>query len=900
MAITPGTRLGPYEIVSGLGAGGMGEVYRARDARLGRDVALKILPADVSSDPDRRARFEQEARAAAALNHPNILGIYDVGSDGQHVYIAAELIDGDSLASVVEGGPVPVRRLLDIAVQIADGMACAHAAGIVHRDLKPANVMIATDGRAKIVDFGLAKLATRTLPGSGDALTVQPTQAGMIVGTVSYMSPEQARGKTTDHRSDQFSFGLLLYEMATGRKAFDKPESVQTMSAIISDEPPPIEARIPPPLRWTIDRCLSKEPSGRYDSTRDLFHELRNLRDHLSEASGTATGIAEPVPGAPRRPRSWPLPAAFVLGVLATLAVLVFRSGPALPDQSAYRFTPLSFEPGGQTSPVWSPDGKAVAYAARADQTAPYQVYLRYLESPTPLQLTHMKDDAYPMRWSADGTRIFLFAQSRPPSIWSIATVGGDPEQVMTQPERGTGSKRAIAISPDGRTVAAWQSLAGGTNTVWLTSPPGSEPKKYAPDPFASKNVRNVPMLDFSPDGKHLLVMVNAGRRDEEMWLLDFPSSGSGGVRQVLPPLRTFGGTPPFAWMPDNRRVVLALQPAPDAALQLWMADTSSGERHAITSGTSSTGAPAVSPDGQRLILASDVGHYDIVSVDLATAVPRKLIATARDELMPAWAAKQPVMVYVSDRNGPNEIWLHRPDNPDRPIVTARDFRDGTTQWLAAPTLSPDASRAIYTRVAEGTTARIWISSVAGGAPVRLTNEDVDEFTGSWSPDGAWFVYCAVRDDKVDLKKVKTTGQATPIVLKRDVPGANVPAWSPDGNWIAIGANLVSADGQTTKPLGEHRGPHYMFSADGKHVYSVRSDQGREDLFRIDIATGAETVIGNVGREFRPGSNLSPSIRLSLAPDGKSFIYGSGTFTSNLWMLEGFAAKPGFFARFGR
>ena len=377
------------------------------------------------------------------------------------MYIAAELIDGDSLASVVEGGPVPVRRLLDIAVQIADGMACAHAAGIVHRDLKPANVMIATDGRAKILDFGLAKPATHTLPGSGDALTVQPTQAGMIVGTVSYMSPEQARGKATDHRSDQFSFGLLLYEMATGRKAFDKPESVQTMSAIISDEPPPIEARIPPPLRWTIDRCLSKEPSGRYDSTRDLFHELRNLRDHLSEASGTATGIAE-LCLAPLAVRAAGrcLPRLFS-GFWPRSRSSCSGSGPALPDQSAYRFTPFSFEPGGQTSPVWSPDGKAVAYAARADQAAPYQVYLRYLELPTPLQLTHMKDNAYPMRWSADGTRIFLFAQSRPPSIWSIATVGGEPEHVMTQPERGTGNRRAIAISPDGQTVAALQALGG-------------------------------------------------------------------------------------------------------------------------------------------------------------------------------------------------------------------------------------------------------------------------------------------------------------------------------------------------------------------------------------------------------------------------------------------------------
>jgi Tol biopolymer transport system component len=512
-----------------------------------------------------------------------------------------------------------------------------------------------------------------------------------------------------------------------------------------------------------------------------------------------------------------------------------------------------------------------------------------------------MKESAYPMRWSADGARVFLFTDSQPPSIWSIASVGGEPELVMTQPKNGTGRKRSTAISPDGKAVAAFQSLGDAINTVWISSPPGSEPKRYGPDPFAASAVFNTPTLEFSPDGKHLLLIVNGGRGGEEAWLLDYPSSGTDGVLRVMRGLRSYGGTPEFAWMPDSRRVVLALESTPDAARQLWMADTASDERHAITSGARSSGSPAVSPDGQKLLLTDQTGDFDIVSVDLATAVPRRLIATARNEVMPAWAAKQPVMVYVSDRNGPNEIWLHRPDNTDRPIVAARDFREGTTQWLAAPTLSPDGSRVIYTRVEEETGGRIWISNVAGGAPVRLTNEDASpEFTGSWSPDGAWFVYCSFRDGKLDLKKVKTTGQATPIVLKRDVPDVNVPSWSPDGNWIAIGANLVSADGQTTKPLGEHRGPHYMFSADGKYVYSVRSDQGREDLFRVDIATGVETVIGNVGREFRPDSNLTPSIRLSLAPDGKSFIYGAGTFTSNLWMLEGFAAKRGFFARFGR
>jgi dipeptidyl aminopeptidase/acylaminoacyl peptidase len=216
-----------------------------------------------------------------------------------------------------------------------------------------------------------------------------------------------------------------------------------------------------------------------------------------------------------------------------------------------------------------------------------------------------------------------------------------------------------------------------------------------------------------------------------------------------------------------------------------------------------------------------------------------------------------------------------------------------------APALSPDGNRVIYTRIETGTTARLWMSGVAGGAPIRLTNDTASEFTGSWSPDGAWFAYCSFRDGKVNLMKVKATGQATPVVLKTDVQDANVPSWSPAGNWIAVGANLFAPDGQTTKPLGDHKSAHYMFAADGQSVYGIREDHERELLFRIDLATGAETVIGDVGRDFRPGSNLSPSIRFSLAPDGKSFIYGAGRFKSNLWMLEGFASKKRWLARLG-
>ena len=348
MPLSAGVRLGPYEIVGPLGAGGMGEVYRARDTRLRRDVALKILPAEVSADPSRRARFEQEAHAAAALNHPNILSVYDVGGTDDSSYIAVELVSGETLAALIERGPVPVRALLDMAVQIADGLASAHAAHIVHRDLKPANVMITSDGRIKILDFGLAKQSVPAARGD-ETIAANHTVPGMIVGTVSYMSPEQARGRAVDHRSDQFSFGLLLYEMAAGRKAFDEPESVQTLAAIISDEPLPLDARLPAPLRWVIDRCLAKNPESRYDSSRDLFHELRSLRDHLSEIS-TQVEPQAAMPAAARRTGAWRVPAAFLLGIAVPIAFALARMGPPLPDPSKYRFTPFSFEPGGQAT----------------------------------------------------------------------------------------------------------------------------------------------------------------------------------------------------------------------------------------------------------------------------------------------------------------------------------------------------------------------------------------------------------------------------------------------------------------------------------------------------------------------------------------------------------------------
>ena len=318
MTLAAGTKLGSYEILAPLGAGGMGEVYRARDTRLGREVAIKVLPAERAADPDRRRRFEQEARSASALNHPNILTIHEVGTEGETTFIAMELVEGRTVRELVASGPVPTKKLLDVAAQTAEGLAKAHGAGIVHRDLKPENLMVSRDGFVKILDFGLAKLAE---PDADGASTIQtaagsPTEPGTVLGTAGYMSPEQAAGRPVDFHSDQFAFGSILYEMATGHRAFQRKTGAETLVAIMREEPEPIAASAPAapaPLRWIVERCLMKDPEDRYASTKDLARDLASVRDHLSETSASASATSGAIEPVKAKRRGWLLPAAMAL-----------------------------------------------------------------------------------------------------------------------------------------------------------------------------------------------------------------------------------------------------------------------------------------------------------------------------------------------------------------------------------------------------------------------------------------------------------------------------------------------------------------------------------------------------------------------------------------------------------
>ena len=374
MGLPPGTKLGPYEIASTLGAGGMGEVYRARDTRLGRDVAIKVLPESVAKDADRLLRFEQEARTIAALNHPNILGIFDVGEQGATRYLVSELLEGETLRQKLEVGPVSIRRATEYAAQIANGLAAAHAKGVIHRDLKPENIFIVKTGGVKILDFGLAKApqAATAAAGTLETVGITGTTPGMVMGTVGYMSPEQVRGERVDHRTDIFSFGAVLYEMVSGKRAFQRGSAVETMSAILKEDPPELSessVAISPGIDRIIRRCLEKSPERRFQSASDLAFAI----EALSGPSGASAAVQ-----AIARPNRHPWIAAAVIAVAVLAAA--FAVGLRLARPSVPSFRQLVSGPGMISSARFTPDGQNVVYGA-AWRGKPFELFTTRIDS---------------------------------------------------------------------------------------------------------------------------------------------------------------------------------------------------------------------------------------------------------------------------------------------------------------------------------------------------------------------------------------------------------------------------------------------------------------------------------------------------------------------------------------
>ncbi|MBK9529694.1 MAG: serine/threonine-protein kinase [Acidobacteria bacterium] len=433
-----GSSIGHYRIVSKIGAGGMGEVYKAHDSRLDREVAIKVLPSEMSSDEDRLRRFEQEAKATSALNHPNILTVYDIGEHGGSPFIVAELLEGDELRQRLEEGPIPLRKVTEYAQQIVSGLSAAHEKGIVHRDLKPENLFITKDDRVKILDFGLAKLRepSANIHGSEDATRRAMTDPGVVMGTVGYMSPEQVRGQMTDHRSDIFSFGLILYEMITGRRAFQEESLAETMSAIVKEEPPEItelNPNISPSLERIVRRCLEKKPDRRFQSTADLGFALESLSaPTISSGANMTTAVSAIGLETDRSP--WlvrGLAGASLLLLIGCAVVTTMYIRRPVPDERPVSFVIPPSDAGTNTgTPVISPDGRTIAFTMTVDGKS--HLYIRELGSLTEQRLNGT-DGAGGAFWSPDSRTIAFFANDKLKKV----DIGGGPVQVICNAPKG-------------------------------------------------------------------------------------------------------------------------------------------------------------------------------------------------------------------------------------------------------------------------------------------------------------------------------------------------------------------------------------------------------------------------------------------------------------------------------
>jgi len=887
------SHFGPYEVVSPLGAGGMGQVYRGRDTRLQRAVAIKVLHDGASRDPDRQRRFAQEAVAASALNHPNILTVYDVGADGDVHFLVSELIEGESLRIEMNRGRMPLKRVIEIAQQIAEGLAAAHDAGIVHRDLKPENVMVTADGRVKIVDFGLAKSVDGEAAVLG-GFSATKTAEGLIMGTVPYMSPEQARGGPADFRSDQFALGVILYELTTATHPFKRETAVQTLSAIIAEEAPDpaqVAPALPVAVRWLVRRLLSKNPRQRFASTSDLAADLRTIRDYLSEAtsSGMRAAVAPPTP----RWKSRALLA--MLGVVTVGALLwAVSAGDGASPQSRC-CTPFATEAGYQSAPAWSPDGKSIAY--EADVNGVVQIFVRTVGSFEPNQVTHSPiNDCYVSAWARDG---YIYYHSRAhvnDGLFRISPVGGTAEPVIE------GASRS-AISPDGKTVFFLRDVTGAgiTHQLWSASLPDVEhtERRYSLGVFKDKYISSG-YMKFSTDGSKLLLWLGgATSSPPSFWEIPVPV---GEPRSLFAELVKPGSAPSFFSWVDNRYVVLTRADGPTPGGHLWLADTVTDRVIPITTTPGNESYPSVSPNGRSMAFTWDATDFDLVEVPLDGSAGRGVVHTTRDEFDPAVSPATGQFAFVTNRTGYSEIWVQNKDS-SRPLVTPADFDGVASMAVGSLAFSRDGTRLAFQLAAAAETSsaptvpggfRIWVKAVAGGKPFPIGGAETYQDAPTWSPDNDWIAYLTQFGggySSIVKSQVGTRGNAV-VLWKSGVPPLVArPQWSPDGKWILCetteGLSLIAADGSLRSKVIADRGWFtYAWDAEGRHVYGlVPSEDLRQISFvSVNVETREVRVINpNVG--FVPQA-LQPIRGFSRYQSG--FLTSIAHVRSDIYLIEGF------------
>ena len=835
MTLSAGTRVGPYEVLAPLGSGGMGEVYRARDERLSREVALKVLPAELAADVGRLKRFEREARSASALSHPNIVTIYDIGTSESVSYIAMEKVEGKTLRELLADGAFPPQKLLRLAAQLAEGLARAHDAGIVHRDLKPENVMVTRDGLVKILDFGLAKL-TRPEEETGraaEATVSAGTRPGIAMGTVGYMSPEQAAGHPVDFRSDQFSFGSVLYEMATGKPAFKRGTAVHTLAAILDQEPEPIGGAAPAtpvPLRWIVERCLAKDPDARYASTRDLARDVATTRDRLSDAASRPEGWALPTP----RPRkSWAAWAAVSLLSLVAGAFLGRSLGGAR-VASHPSFHQITFRPQEIQTARFAPDGQTIVYGA-VQQDRPFELYstrVGSLES-RPLGLAA---DVLSIS-SLSEMAILLGGPARPGTLARVPLAGGAPREILARVSRAD-------WGPDGRILAAVRIAEGKSrlespigNVLFESTEPLGPPRfSRSGDRILFQDGGSLAIVDptrkvtavgetlspsgygWSPAGDEIWMTVIVGSTTEVRALRP------GGHERVI---ATFPGA---FLLEDVGRPgrILANRIAPHGPMMVL------GPGQAVDTDLSWLDAsiPAdISPDGKSVLFTeAGVGGGESQSVFLRGTDGSPAVRLGEGRAL----ALSPDGKWALSRRGGRTILLPTGAGEPRPVAAKGvDFQGGAT-FLADGGLLLSGS-------APGHPSRLYTRKLEGGEPRAATPDGVELPGGAAavSPDGR-------------------------LVAARNLQGVWA-IYAIDGEPSAAARpieGLLAGD----RPI--------RWSADGRSLL-VLGDTGALD--RLDPISGRRQTV----RRFRPRSLVCAT------PDGAAIVHGSGAETSHLFLIEG-------------
>jgi len=776
-----GRSLAHYRVTATIGAGGMGEVYRATDSKLSRDVAIKVLPADLAQDPERLARFEREARLLASLNHPNIAHVYGFESatlpDGSTThFLAMELVAGDDLAERLKRGAIPLEEALPIARQIAEALEEAHERGIVHRDLKPANVKVMPEGKVKVLDFGLAKAYSGdSAAGSGPDLSQSPTlahtgtQAGVILGTAAYMSPEQARGKAVDKRADIWAFGVVLYEMLTGLRLFEGETVSDVLAAVLTREPEwaRLPAATPGAIRDLLRRCLRRDVKARQRDMGDARIALEEALAGLSPEDDTPP---------PHTRSTWrravPWAATLAAGALVSGVVLW---GVALrrPQREAMHFRAVTNFAGVQAQPALSPDGRSVAFAS--DRGGDYDIYVGLVSGGKLIQITHDPNFEARPSWSPDGASI-TYARLNDWGlwdVWQVPALGGTPRRLIL-------NAADPAWSRDGRSLAYVNDL---TRTIWVSDPAGQNARQVTTpgSPLYPAEPR------FSPDGRELAFVTRGGGPRGELNVVDL---ASGEVRRLTQD-DALAQCP--AWSPDGLHLYFASSRG--GAMNIWKIGARGGEAEPITAGQGDDVQPDVSADGSRIVFATYRESLGFARLDLSAKPgpdnPKQLsIDLARNQIGPAYSPDGAHLAYFSNLKGVEieGIWMAGADGSD-PLPLVQDARVNIF-----PKWSPDGEHLIYmSGTGLGGETEYRRVAISGGTPQTLLGNAAD-YNFDVGPDGRLLF----RDADGRVQSYDLSSQQTrQLAVSPQSQNGELLRSSPDGQAVAY---ILSA-GAENDPL---------------------------------------------------------------------------------------------------